>query len=52
MAGIAFSPDGTLLATIDGDGTVRLWKVPQWAFANCDGKFGVLYCDSNEGIVS
>ena len=26
MLGVAFSPDGTLLATVDAHGTVRLWN--------------------------
>jgi hypothetical protein len=26
FAGVAFSPDGSLLAVVDGQGTVRLWE--------------------------
>jgi WD40 repeat protein len=30
VTGVAFSPDGTLLAIANGDGTVSLWDVSQF----------------------
>jgi WD40 repeat protein len=31
VSGMAFSPDGKLLATADTDGTVRMWQMPLFA---------------------
>jgi WD40 repeat protein len=31
VSGVAFNPDGKLLATADTDGTVRMWQMPLFA---------------------
>jgi WD40 repeat protein len=44
VKGIAFSPSGDLVATLDEDGSVRLWGYPSGALQGiCDGPRGACY---------